>query len=65
MLSHSSEMETSSPVNSAENGGEIARVWYSSVKALLHVGMKREKKKAQRQKHFVPKKGPNQNLVAS
>lgn len=26
MLSHSSEMETSSPVSSAENGGEIARV---------------------------------------
>lgn len=63
VLSCSTEMDTSSRVSSAENGGEIARVWYSSVKALLHVSMKR--KKASRQKQFVPKKGPSQNLSAS
>lgn len=32
------ETEPSSPVSSAENGGEIARVWYSSIKALWHIG---------------------------
>lgn len=34
MLFASTETEPSSPVSSAENGGEIARVSYSSVKAL-------------------------------
>lgn len=75
VLFPSSETKPSSPVSSAENGGEIARVWYSSVKVLWHVGMClglrqiRKKhsphdsmiKKAPRQNQLVPKKSPNQN----